>query len=101
MVVPHPATLVTLGDLRNPVAILMLLGFMLIAALNFRRILGGTLIGILVVTAIGLPLGLTEFKGVVDAAIAGTHVPAARLLAHIGADIPDCGVLDPVRRRLR
>ena len=67
VVVSHPATLVTLGDLRNPVPILMLLGFVLIAALNFRRILGGTLIGILVVTAIGLPLGLTSFKGVVSA----------------------------------
>src|SRR5580765_8638832 len=43
VVVNHPATLVTLGDLRNPVAILMLLGFVLIAALNFRRVLGATL----------------------------------------------------------
>ena len=32
IVVAHPATLVTLGDLKNPTAILMLLGFMLIAA---------------------------------------------------------------------
>lgn len=67
VVVAHPATLVTLGDLRNPVPVLMLLGFILIAALNFRRMLGATLIGILVVSAIGLPLGLTEFKGVVSA----------------------------------
>jgi AGZA family xanthine/uracil permease-like MFS transporter len=60
------ATLVTLGDLKNPVAILMLLGFVLIAGLNYRRILGGTLIGILVVTAIGLPLGLTKFRGIIS-----------------------------------
>jgi AGZA family xanthine/uracil permease-like MFS transporter len=42
VVVAHPATLVTLGDLTNPQPILMLLGFVLIAGLNHRRILGGT-----------------------------------------------------------
>jgi AGZA family xanthine/uracil permease-like MFS transporter len=66
VVVAHPATLVTLGDLKNPVAILMLLGFVLIAGLNFRRITGATLIGILVVTIIGLPFGLAQFKGIVS-----------------------------------
>jgi adenine/guanine/hypoxanthine permease len=66
VVVAQPATLVTLGDLKNPVAILMLLGFVLIAGLNYRRILGGTLIGILAVTIIGLPLGLTQYRGVVS-----------------------------------
>src|SRR6476660_10328704 len=36
IVVAHPVTLVTLGDLKNPEAILCLLGFVLIAALNYR-----------------------------------------------------------------
>ncbi|MFY9601962.1 MAG: NCS2 family permease [Pseudolabrys sp.] len=66
VVVAHPATLVTLGDLTNPQAILMLLGFVLIAGLNYRRILGGTLIGILVVTLIGLPFGLAKFTGIIS-----------------------------------
>jgi AGZA family xanthine/uracil permease-like MFS transporter len=66
VVVDHPATLVTLGDLRNPEAYLMLLGFVLIAALNFRRVLGGTLIGILAATIIGLPFGLAKFTGVLS-----------------------------------
>src|SRR5665213_1127296 len=44
VVVAQPATLVTLGDLKNPAAILMLLGFVLIIALNYRRVIGGTLI---------------------------------------------------------
>jgi AGZA family xanthine/uracil permease-like MFS transporter len=66
IVVAHPATLVTLGDLTNPVAYLMLFGFVLIAALNYRRMLGATLIGILIVSAIGLPFGLTKFSGVVS-----------------------------------
>jgi AGZA family xanthine/uracil permease-like MFS transporter len=66
VVVNHPATLVTLGDLTNPQAVLMLLGFVLIAGLNYRRILGATLIGILAVTVIGLPFGLAKFTGVVS-----------------------------------
>ena len=66
VVVAHPATLVTLGDMTNPAAILMLLGFVLIAGLNYRRITGGTLIGILVATAIGLPFGLAQFTGIIS-----------------------------------
>ena len=66
VVVAHPATLVTLGDMTNPSAILMLLGFVLIAGLNYRRIMGGTLIGILVATAIGLPFGLAQFTGIIS-----------------------------------
>ncbi len=67
IVVASPATLVTLGDLRNPVPILCLFGLVLITALNYRRIIGGTLIGILIVTVIGIPLGLAKFSGVVAA----------------------------------
>ncbi len=55
IVVDHPATLVTLGSLRTRFPVLCLFGFVLIAALNHRKILGGTLIGILVVT-------LSEFR---------------------------------------
>src|SRR5215471_5048783 len=37
-----------------------------IVALNYRNILGATLIGILVVALVGVPLGLAEFKGIVS-----------------------------------
>jgi len=67
IVVGHQATLVTLGDLTKPAAILAILGFVVIVALNERRVLGGTLIGILAVTLVGLPLGLTHYSGVVSA----------------------------------
>src|SRR5689334_11454090 len=69
VVVAHPATLVTLGDMTNPPAILMLLGFVLIAGLNYRRIMGGTLIGILVATAIRLPFGRAHVTGIVSAPV--------------------------------
>jgi adenine/guanine/hypoxanthine permease len=66
IVVASPATLVTLGDLVAWPAPLCLLGFILIAALNARRIVGGTLIGILTVSILGLPLGLAKFGGILS-----------------------------------
>jgi adenine/guanine/hypoxanthine permease len=67
IVVANQATLVALGDLKQPAAMLCILGFVLIVALNARRVIGGTLIGILVVTAIGLWPGLVKFTGIVSA----------------------------------
>ncbi len=67
IVVANPITLVTLGDLKNPVAILCLVGFVLIAVLNHLRIIGGTLIGIIVVSLVGIPLGLATYGGIVSA----------------------------------
>jgi AGZA family xanthine/uracil permease-like MFS transporter len=69
IVVAHPVTLVTLGPLTglaNLPALLCLLGFVLIVALNARNVIGGTLIGILLVSLIGLPFGLASFGGVVS-----------------------------------
>ncbi len=71
VVVDHPATLVSLGKLDPRViaswpAILAILGFILIAALNYRNVPGATILGMLIVAAIGLPLGLTKFVGVVS-----------------------------------
>ena len=67
IVVAAPATLVTLGDLAAGPAALCLVGFILIAALNARRIVGATLIGMLAVTVLGIPLDLTTFTGIVAA----------------------------------
>src|SRR5438874_537777 len=66
IVVAQRETLVTLGDRPPWPAILCLLGFILIVALNYRNVIGSTLIGILVVAVIGLPLGFAQFTGVVD-----------------------------------
>ena len=78
VVVAHPATLVTLGDMTNPSAILMLLGFVLIAGLNYRRIMGGTLIGILVATAIGSAVRIgAVHRRHLDSAVDCADFPAA------------------------
>ena len=102
VVVAQPATLVTLGDLKNPVAALALLGFVLIVALNYRKVIGGTLIGIS-----GRhrhrpavrPRAL--FRHRVAAALDQADTAATRLLARVRRHLPDRGVLDPVHRRVR
>lgn len=66
VIVNNDATLVGLGDLTAAPAALMLLGFVLIAALSARRSVGAVVIGMLVVTAIGWATGAAEFKGVLS-----------------------------------
>jgi AGZA family xanthine/uracil permease-like MFS transporter len=71
IVVDHPATLVTMGKLDPRLlaswpAILCILGFILIAALNYRQVPGATLLGMLIVAVIGIPLGFAKFTGVVS-----------------------------------
>ena len=67
LVVAHPTTLVTLGDMSRPEPALAMLGFALIAALTWRRVPGSVLLGILAATVAGLPLGLTSFQGIISA----------------------------------
>ncbi|SFM20927.1 NCS2 family permease [Halopseudomonas yangmingensis] len=67
LVVDHPATLVTLGDVTQPAPLLAALGFAIIVALAYRRVTGAVMIGILVITLISLVAGLTQFTGVVAA----------------------------------
>jgi AGZA family xanthine/uracil permease-like MFS transporter len=62
----HPVTLVTIGDLRSPAVILAVLGFLLMAALDTRRVPGAILIGILAAAIAGAALGLTKFTGIVS-----------------------------------
>lgn len=66
IVVDHPATLVGMGDLSKPPALLAILGFFLIVALEARKVTGAVLIGILVVTVLSIALGISEFGGVLS-----------------------------------
>ncbi|WP_313740386.1 NCS2 family permease [Pseudomonas sp.] len=66
IVVDNPATLVGLGDLRNPAPILATLGFFLIVGLEALKVRGAVLIGILAVTVASIALGVTPFAGVVS-----------------------------------
>lgn len=66
IVVDHPATLVGMGDLSKPAALLAILGFFLIVGLEARKVTGAVLIGILVVTLLSIALGISKFGGVVS-----------------------------------
>ena len=64
LVVAHPQTLVTLGDLGDPRVLLAAVGFILMVALERRGLRGAIVVAILAVTAAGVALGLTPAQGV-------------------------------------
>jgi len=64
IVVPHEATMVTLGDLREPGPLFAILGFFIIAVLDALRVRGAILIGIIAVTLLSMATGYNEFHGV-------------------------------------
>lgn len=66
IVIGDPATLVTFGDLLSPPALLLMTGFVIIAALTAQGVTGAVVIGMLAVTVIGWLLGIAEFHGVLS-----------------------------------
>lgn len=67
IVVDHPATLITLGDLTQRAAILACAGFIVMAALDRLRVPGAIIIAVLGTTALGIALGVSAFNGIVSA----------------------------------
>ena len=67
LIVDHPATYVTLGDLKSPPALLSLFGIIVIAILFALKVRGAILVGILASTVVGLITGMVKFQGVVSA----------------------------------
>jgi AGZA family xanthine/uracil permease-like MFS transporter len=66
IVVAHPATLVTHGNLTGFPVVMATLGFFLIVALERFRVMGGVIIGILVITIIAIAAGQQKFGGIFD-----------------------------------
>ena len=66
VIVQDNATLVTLGDITSGSALLALTGVLLTGFLYLKNIPGAILIGILATMLIGIPLGVTEFKGILS-----------------------------------
>ena len=64
VIAAHPATYLTLGNIHNPTTLLAILGFFLIVALEYRKVPGSIIIGILVVTALSILFGLSKFEGI-------------------------------------
>ena len=66
VVVNNDATLVSLGDITSGSALLALIGLVITGFMFMRNVPGAILIGILVTMLIGIPMGVTQFKGVVS-----------------------------------
>jgi adenine/guanine/hypoxanthine permease len=67
IVTAHPATFITLGDLHKAPAILAIVGFFLIVALDRLKVKGAILIGIVGVTILSFFFGGNQFAGIVSA----------------------------------
>ncbi len=63
----NDATLVSLGDITSGSALLALIGLVITGVLVVKNVRGALLIGILLTTLIGIPMGITNFGGVVSA----------------------------------
>ena len=66
VVVDDGATLVALGDITSGSALLAFIGLIITGFLYARNVPGAILLGILLTMVIGIPLGVTEFRGVVS-----------------------------------
>ena len=66
VVVQDGATLVALGDITSGSALLALIGMLITGFMYARNVPGAILLGIIITMIIGIPLGVTEFKGVLS-----------------------------------
>jgi AGZA family xanthine/uracil permease-like MFS transporter len=67
IVVASEPTLVKVGDLHKPEALMAIVGFLLIVALDRLRVKGAILIGIIAVTVLSFFVGGNQFHGVFSA----------------------------------
>ena len=66
IVVGNPATLVAHGKMTSWPVMMAVLGFAIIVGLEYRRIMGGVILGILVVTVISILAGHQKYAGILD-----------------------------------
>ncbi len=66
IIVDNEATFVSIGKLTEGTALLGVIGLLITGTLVVRKVPGGLLLGILVTTLVGIPMGITHFSGIVD-----------------------------------
>lgn len=66
LVVNDESTLISLGDITQGSGLLSTIGLVITSLLVIRNVKGGMLIGILITTLIGIPMGLTHYQGVIS-----------------------------------
>ncbi|MBE6221429.1 MAG: NCS2 family permease [Rikenellaceae bacterium] len=62
----NDATLVSLGDITHGSPLLALIGLLITGVLVVKDVRGGMLIGILLTTFIGIPMGITDYNGILS-----------------------------------
>lgn len=67
IIINSDATLVELGEIAKGEPLLAIIGLVITGVLYAKNVRGAMLIGILVTTLIGIPMGITELKGVMSA----------------------------------
>jgi len=67
LVVAEPTVLVQIGDLTSKPVVMALFGVALIAVLMALKVRGAILIGILATAALGIPLGVVQYQGILAA----------------------------------
>lgn len=66
IIVSSDSTSVTLGPLSDSTSLLAIIGLLLTSVLVILKVRGGMLLGILVATIIGIPMGVTHFNGLLS-----------------------------------
>ena len=66
VVVHDESTVVGIGDITSGSALLTMIGLLITGFLYSRNIPGSILLGILITMLIGIPMGVTEFKGILS-----------------------------------
>ena len=67
IIVDNGATLVTLGKITEGPALLGIIGLLITGFLYIKDVPGAMLLGVLITMAIGIPMGITNFQGVISA----------------------------------
>ena len=66
IIVENSATLISIGKVTEGTALLGVIGIVITSVLLIKKVPGALLVGILVTAIIGIPMGITNFSGIVD-----------------------------------
>jgi AGZA family xanthine/uracil permease-like MFS transporter len=66
LVVKHPVTLVTLGDILSTPTLLSIFGLIVTSVLLIKNIKGALLWGILITAIVGIPLDIVNYQGLIS-----------------------------------
>ena len=63
IIVKNESTLVSMGEITSGPALLSLIGLLIMSILLVKKVKGALMLGIIITTLLGLPMGITKFSG--------------------------------------